>query len=230
MDIEVAFFVTTYNRPQACKKLIREIAPFGDIYLLNDGSDKEYKLEKTLLQGHEIYFVTQLHKGKRHYWQTVNSLWILPNKVYDYYFMIPDDFLPVDDFLKKALSTWVKISDPRKICLNTYVDQARLNKPCWTGIIPREIDDYRLTGWVDMCFMCEYNFFRSVGRIPEINLNWDKKPETSSGVGAHISKLLNRKGYTMYQTKKSLFTTQPEALTSQMNPWREDDLIHKAVI
>jgi hypothetical protein len=230
MDCDIVFLITTFDRADSCRRLVKKLAPIGDIYILNDGSEKEYNLEKSLLKGHEITIVKQSHGGKRYYWKTVNRLWKLPEKRYKYYFMIPDDFLPVHDFTDKALQTWKEITDPKKICLNTYVDQGRLNKDCWTGVKSVEYDNYRYTGWVDMCFMCERRFFDVVGIIPQINLNWNVNPQSSSGMGAHISKLLNRKGFKMYQTKTSLFIPQKEAFDSKMNSWRKDDKINIAVL
>lgn len=230
MDSDIVFLITTIDRPDSCRRLVKKLAPLGDIYILNDGSIKEYNFEKSLLKGYEINIVKQPHGGKRYYWKTVNRLWKLPEKEYKYYFMIPDDFLPVYDFTEKAVRAWNEIIDPKKICLNTYVDQGRLNKECWTGVKSVEYNDYRYTGWVDMCFMCDKRFFDVVGAIPQINLNWGINPKSSSGVGSYISKLLVRKGYKIYQTKTSLFILQKEAFDSKMNGWRKDDSINIAVL
>jgi len=230
MDCDIAFLITTFDRPVSCRRLVKKLAPIGDIYILNDGSEKEYNIEKSLLKGHEIIIVKQQHRGKQYYWKTVNRLWKLPEKEYKYYFMLPDDSLPVYDFADKSIQAWELITDKKKICINTYVDQGRLNKDCWTGIKSVEYDNYRYTGWVDMCFMCEKKFFDVVGAIPQINLNWGINPQISSGVGSHISKLLVRKGYNIYQTKTSLFIPQEESFDSKMNIWRKDDSINIAVL
>ena len=155
----------------------------------------------------------------------------MPQKKYDYYFMIPDDFFPVNDFTKKAIRVWKKINDTRKICLTTFLSQSRMGKACWTGFTPIEYKDFYLTQWTDMCFMCEGLFFSTLGKIPQVKTNWDRKPQMSSGVGSHISKNLYKRGWNIYQVKSSLFTVQPEAKHSQMNPWREkNDPINKPVL
>ena len=150
---------------------------------------------------------------------------------YRYYFMIPDDFMPVEGFVKKAISTWNKIKDPRKICLTTYVEKSRIDKPCWTGQKPKEYKNYRLTQWTDMCFMCQKKFFDEVGGIQIPAVNWKRKPHMGSGVGALVSRILFKNKWNLYQTKKSLFTVQKEGFKSQMNSWRDkDDLINKPVL
>jgi len=214
------FLITTYNRSEACRQLVEKLN--GDIYILSDGSDYDW------IDDYNVYFKVQKHKGKRLYTETVNDLFKMPVKEYDYYFIIQDDLLPVPGFERKAKEVWRDI--PEKICLMTYVDQGRLNKPCWTKFEPIEFKNYRQTQWVDMCaFMCQKEFFTALGEIPHSKLNWDIRPDLSSGVGSLISSHLHEKGYKIFQTLKSLFISQD--VESQMNNWRDkDNLINKAVL
>lgn len=155
----------------------------------------------------------------------------MPKKKYDYYFMVPDDFMPVEGFVKKAIKTWKKIEDMRKICLTTYISKAREGKACWTKFEPVQYRDYWLTQWTDMCFMCEQRFFTTLGKIPYSRLNWDKRPRLGSGVGASISSFMYRNGWNICQVRNSLFTPQPEAHHSKMNPWRViNDPINQPVL
>ena len=150
---------------------------------------------------------------------------------YDYYFMIPDDMLPVDGFIEKAIETWQAIQDEKKICMNILVEKSRINKPNWTGILPFEYDNYRKIGWVDMAFFAEGSFFELFGcQIPDPGINYEDQPKMSSGVGSYISRRLVKEGYTMYQTKKSLLIPQPEAYESVMNPWRTNQEINHVII
>lgn len=221
MDCHIVFLITTYNRPRSLHTLVMEIAKYGDVYILDDGSTETVNLVDCL-QGHKIFYAVQQHQGKHFYWKTVNALWLMVHqKKYDYYFMIPDDFLPVDKFVEKAIQTWLKIPDKRKICMNTYVSLGRLNKKNWTNVKPKEHKHYRYTQWVDMCFMCERAFFDAIGFIPRIHLDWRHHPERSSGVGSHISRELHKKGYSIYQTMTSMFIPQEEAYNSMMNAWRD---------
>jgi len=215
------FLITTYNRSESCRELVKSLD--GDIYILSDGSDYDW------IDSEDVYFHKQEHKGKRRYNETVNDLWKMPVKRYDYYFMIPDDFLPVPGFAEKAKRVWRSITDKRKICLMTYVSEGRLNKPCWTKFQPIEFENYRQTQWVDMCFFCQGDFFGQVGEVPQSKLNWDINPECSSGVGSLISSKLHSYDWNIYQTLTSLFI--PQDIESQMNSWRDkNDLINKPVL
>jgi hypothetical protein len=155
------------------------------------------------------------------------------NKEYDYYFFMPDDLMPVNDFHLKAIETWNKIKDTRKICLNLYLEKSRYMKACWTAFMPRDIGSSYITNWVDMCFMCEQKLFVHLNyEIPEPKLDWKLMPDLSSGVGMYISKfLVLRKGLHMYQVKSSLFISAPESSDSQMHPGRKTDhLIYKEIL
>ena len=225
----LAFLVTTYNRERSCKKLVKELTKYGDVYLRSDGS--MYEINDSWCSKHPVFFAHQEHLGKKYYSETVNNLFSMPQKKYDYYFMIGDDLMPVKDFTKQAIKTWKGIKDERKICLTTYLEESRIGKACWTGFNPIEYKDFYLTQWTDMIFMCESKFFEVLGKIPYQKLNWSRRPELSSGVGSHISRHLYKKGWNMYQVKSSLFTVQPEAKHSQMNPWRTyNDPINKPVL
>ena len=225
----ICFLVTTYNRPESCFKLVKELTKYGDVFLLNDGS--KYKVNKSWISKYPVYYVEQEHSGKRYYNETVNDLWSMPTKRYSYYFMIPDDMLPVNDFVEKAIKTWDNIRDERKICLTTYFDKGRIGKPCWTKFNPVEYPDFRLTQWTDMCFMCKKKMFDEIGKIPRSKLDWDRNPKMSTGVGAYISSTLYKRGWNLYQTKTSLFVPQPEAYKSEMNPWRKkNDPINSPVL
>jgi hypothetical protein len=230
MEGNIVFLITTFNRPDSCRKLVDSISAYGDIYILDDGSSEVYNIDSGLLKEHRIFFIRQGHGGKQSYWKTVNTLFNRVPKKYKYYFMIPDDFLPVDNMVEKTIKTWGEITDQDKICLTTYVSEGRLGKRNWTSFDSVEYDSYRKTQWVDMCFMCDRRFFDVVGIIPRIDYNWRDYPEKSSGVGSYISRLLHKKGLSMYQTKTSLFIPQKEAFDSKMNAWRTDNLINTPVL
>lgn len=225
--MQVAFLITTYNRSEACRKLIEKLSGQGDIFLINDGSKNYFWVNDYKV----VYYKNKQNFGKAGYYQTVSTLWQMAGYDYDYYFMLPDDMLPVDNFMEKALTTWQGIQDERKICMNILVEKSRIDKPNWTGITPIEFDNYRKVGWVDMAFMSERGFFEVFGcSIPNPGIDYVQNPETSSGVGSYISRELVKQDYTMYQTKTSLLVPQPEAYESQMNAWRTNQEINHVII
>ena len=201
--MDVAFLITTHNRQESCQRLVDSLQGQGEIIVLNDGCE------------YTIYGATQkirkMHFGKRGYWCTVNQLFDLRGK-HEYYFMLPDDFLPVDNMVERAIEIWDKLHRP--VCLNLYPD--RVGKKCWTNFQPRDISIAWHTQWVDMCFMSKELFFTQVGKIPHINLDWTAKPKMSSGVGAYISRELHKQKCNLYMVKESLVVPQSEHYHSQM--------------
>ena len=204
--MEICFLITTYNRKESCQRLVDSLD--GDIFVLNDGPQYE-------ITGCELYY-NPVHLGKTNYWHTVNSLWKLPVKKYDYYFMIPDDFLPAENGIQKAIDLWNSIKNTKKICMNLFRDRTPRDR-CWTNVKPVEYKNYRLTQWVDMCFICEERFFKEVGEIPQIRYRWDLTPLKSSGVGSYISNRLHKNRFHIYQSRESLMIEQPENNVSQLN-------------
>jgi len=197
------FLITTYNRPESCQRLVDSLRGLGDIYVVNDGCDY-------VIKGCTQYF-QKPNLGKKGYWETVNRLFKMKG-LHEYYFMLPDDFLPTDNMVIRAIELWQNINDPRKICLN--LDGDRQGVACWTNFQPIDKGDVWLTQWVDMCFMCKDMFFRALKLIPK------RFPvaSRSSGVGAYISRKLYNQKYNLYQVKEALAVPQPEHSKSQMNP------------
>lgn len=202
--MNVCFLITTHNRQESCQRLVDSLQGQGDIIVLNDGCD--YDINGAIQKKRKMHF------GKSGYWCTVNQLFEMRGK-YDYYFMLPDDFLPIDNMVERAIDIWNKLDNP--ICLNIYAD--RIGAKCWTRFNPIDKGNVWLTQWVDMCFMCQEKFFIKLGKIPPRNIDWKNKPNQGSGVGAYISRYLNKSGCYLYMVKESLVIPQQEHFSnSQM--------------
>lgn len=202
--MDTAFLITTHNRQESCQRLVDALQGQGEIIVLNDGC--EYNISGATQK------IRKMHFGKQGYWCTVNQLFGMRGK-HQYYFMLPDDFLPVDNMIERAMAIWRELDDP--ICLNLYPD--RVGKKCWTDFPPKDMGIAWKTQWVDMCFMAKDNFFTQVGRIPQIKFDWKRHPKAGSGVGRYISLRLNDQKCNMYMVKESLVIPQPEHHKSQMN-------------
>ena len=200
---DIAFLITTRNRRDSCQRLVDAISAYGDVFIINDGCSYVIRGSRQLIR-HEYY-------GKRLYWKTVNQLFSFrtPHK---YYMMLPDDFMPLEGMVEKAISIWESIRDKDKICLNLSPD--RIGTSCWTSVIPVDKGNVFKTGWVDMCFLCEDRFFEVLGDLPQTTIS------ESSGVGSYISKFFIRhptEKYTIYHSKEMLVIPQEEHYTnSQM--------------
>lgn len=202
--MDIAFLITTHNRPFACQRLVDSLQGIGHIVVINDGS--EY-----IINGCEQHFYRP-HMGKRGYYLVVNSLWQLRG-FHKYYIMLPDDFLMNGTQVNEAIKIWENIKDNNKICLNLYTD--RIGQSCWTNFTPIDKGKVWQTQWVDMCFLCEDAFFSAVPRIDIPYATHGKRQ--SSGVGAFVSSRLHRRGYHLYQVKDSLVDIQEEHYKSQMH-------------
>jgi hypothetical protein len=205
--MSIAFLITTYNRKESCQRLVDSLRGKGDIIIAHDGTDYEIDGANNLNP--------HIHFGKQGYWKLVNMLF-RNRGVYDYYFMLPDDFMPTENMVEDAIAIWMSIKDPRKICLS--LSETRVGIACWTGFKPLEFDTFIKTQWVDGCFMCEDRFFAELGRISEIKLNWDARPKMSSGVGAYISKYFHQRRFSLCQVKQPLVIIQEEHYKSQIHP------------
>jgi len=204
----VVFLITTFNRQESCQRLVDSLQGKGDIIVLIDGSDYDISGAMVIRHAHNY--------GRERYWETVNQLFSRRGH-YKYFFMLPDDFLPADNMVEKAINIWNNIRDNKKVCLNLYAD--RIGLKCWTGYAPKDIGEVYLTQWMDMCIMCENEFFNALGRVRLIKFNKFCSPRRSSGVGAQISRTLFYKKYNLYQVKESLVIPQPEHfIKSQMKP------------
>ena len=202
--MDVAFLITTHNRQESCQRLVDSLQGQGEIIVLNDGCD--YDISGATQNKRQMHF------GKRGYWCTVNQLFGMRGK-HQFYFMLPDDFLPTENMVERAIGIWSQLNDP--ICLNIYAD--RIGRKCWTGFPPKDIGIVWKTQWVDMCFMCRDKFFSRLGKIPKIEFDWHRHPTASSGVGAYISRELHNHKCNLYMVKESLVIPQQEHyLKSQM--------------
>lgn len=202
--IDVVFLINTYNRQESCQRLVDSLQGQGRIIVLNDGCDY-------VINGCEQNFLTQ-HNGKMYYWLTVKKLFSLRGS-HQYYIMLPDDFLPVENMVERAVGVWLSIGDLRKATLNLYTD--RLGQSCWTAFKAIDFGDYYQTQWVDMCFLCRESFFGLINLQP-VSPSLIIKPNASSGVGAMISRQINRRKWCMYQVKEGLVIPQKEHHISQM--------------
>lgn len=198
------FLITTYNRQASCQRLVDSLQGLGDILVVND--DSNYTINGCK------QFIVHPHRGKNGYWDIVNILFRLRGQ-YKYFFMLPDDFIPVDNMVERAIALWESINDPKKICLN--LDGDRQGEMCWTDFQPQDLGNVWLSQWVDMCFMCEITFFNVLGIIPRRK----PLPYRSSGVGMFISRKLYNSQYNLYHVKEALAVPTPEHSTSQMNPF-----------
>lgn len=226
--MDICFLVTTYNRSFSCHSLCSQLQSLGDVYIVDDCSDEGYDWARN---GKFGYHRNSENNGKAKFWKTISNLWSMAKlKNYDYYFVIQDDCVIDPKMVEKAVYTWERIEDPKKMCLNLWVSRSRLDKVCWTETKPTYTPYAMKTQWTDMAaFMCTKSFFKFFNwKIPELT----PKTHMSSGVGMYISQSLHKAGYSIYQCHTTLVYPSYNAKDSKMNSWRtkqENELLHDMV-
>lgn len=192
--------IITYQRPEMFARLVQSIRSYTTdrIVAYFDGCTYE-PIPIELVQGlatMKIY----AHHGKKNWWQLVDAAFkdSWRNKEWDYFYFLHDDLVLADDFYERSQEVFESLPDC--VCLNLLAD-GRAGKSQW---IDFEVEDCGLawkSGWVDMIFMANREFFdRLEYRIDPI---LEERPAgVSTGVGRQITQRL--KGEGLYQVKETL--------------------------
>jgi len=207
MKKKIALLITTCNREDNLKKIISDLEKEKEMFDL-----KFFIVDDGILKN-----------GKKNYWKTINLLWgKIRAEHFDYYIQLPDDVKLEKKFIQRSVAAWYEITDPKKICLNLFLDGLRKGKTCWTNFWPQvklfKNKRYLRTQWMDLFFICEKKFFITqqfaVQPIPASR--WAYNPEYSSGVGQQVSLKLHATGLHLYQVTEKLAEHIGEV--SIMNP------------
>lgn len=198
--------ITTYNRPASLQDLAWQIhgQTKMPILIFDDcGLEQDLELPATV-----EYFRFSEHHGKKRYYQMISFIFQeVKKRDFQQVFFLPDDVMIKPDFFYRAILIWDSIQDERKICLSLGHDGKRHLEPCWNKFKPKVNGNVVLSGWNDLCFMAERNFFEVLEwdvHTPPANWAW-----TSSGVGRDISKRLFKLRWNMYHVSDSLVNFLP---------------------
>jgi len=229
---DVAFMINTFDRHESLINLVNSIHKVDrkiNIYILDDGSNPPVtQYSKKLKHNPYIHVRYQGNKGKKGYWQTCNSLydWLKEEKIYMFYYHLPDDVVLTDNFLEATQEKWRDINgiDNRIMFLNLISDRCCREKKealsCWTAypaVWNEELNVWK-TNWIDMAFCTTRTFFNTLQPIPEIKRAWKRIPTLGSGVGSYLSRNFYARKYTMYMPLDSFVEFQDSHQQSKMNP------------
>ena len=230
--MRILFLISTYNRSHYLEKLIKQIGNKCSheytIAIYDDYSDEEYRLRNLDLTNENMfirYKCSNINNGKRGYWKVINEQFevVYDDVEYDYYFMLPDDFVFTENGIDESMRQYEAIQDDKKICLSLILEQERIDSTNWVDR-PSELkhfgnDTFYLTHWMDMCIVAKYDFFKALDfKMLEVSeKRWEESDVIGSGVGAQITKRLNDK-YNLYHVSQSLM--YEEEHESKMNPNR----------
>ena len=206
-QFDFCVIISTFNRPQMLSELLKNIESEKKNYkvlvvVFDDNSSEKYDLSQFDLKK----ITMNPNMGKRKYYVLINASFSYIKNINSKYFIyLPDDIKLVNNFFDETKRIYESIDHPKKICLSILTDE-RVKRTNWTNFKSIDFGEYYQTQWNDLCFIAEKKFFDvlnyRLNKIPQTR--WNTNPNLSSGVGQQISIRLNKNGYNMYHTKKSM--------------------------
>jgi hypothetical protein len=191
------------------KNLLNDIFKNKDYKILvtifDDGSSKPYDLSE-----YDVKYIKYVkNNGLKNVWKVITDTFkYCKNIKSKYYVYLQDDLRLKENFFEESSRIFEEIDDSKKISLETLIIESQRNQTKWTNFTPIEHDNFYKSQWVELVFICKYDFLRVLNfEIKQIPLSrWDKNPNLSCGVGDQISNRLLNLGYNMYQVKNTLTT------------------------
>lgn len=222
--------ITTFNREKMLKVLLDDIFKCKKYKILvtifDDGSVEPYDLSN-----YDVKYIKYVkNNGLKNVWKVITDTFkYCKNIDSKYYIYLQDDLRLKDDFFEESVRIFESINDSKKISLETLIIESQRNQPKWTNFKPIEFKDYYKSQWVELVFICKYEFFKvldfEVKRIPPSR--WLNDPNLSCGVGDQISYRLLNLGYNMYQVKETLTTHSDHESTFYREHRKNEKLITK---
>ncbi len=197
VDPKICIIIYTYNRPYSLQRLLNNIQIANiklDVYIYDDCSiydqiynDKDYK------------FTINYYKFKKHNGllkQTTIYNYILKdfrNKNYEYYYIMNDNIILLDNFFSKSIEYYNEINDVNKIVLNLCNKGL---KKVWCKFNPIKYNkNMWLNNWIEMgCFMFQKQFF--------IELRYELAD--SYDINRYLTQVFNKFNKHMYIVDKTL--------------------------
>jgi hypothetical protein len=146
--------------------------------------------------------------GKQNYWKLINyGMQQIKGQIknIDYVIKIDDDMEVVEDFVDRAIFIWRSIpAQTNKIAMDILsIKKQRgrtlLGDKCYPVCHDRSSRVFK-TGWIDMNFICTNLFFTALN----FSIPFTKSNKNSSCVGIKITRILNKLGYTFWQSATPL--------------------------
>jgi hypothetical protein len=203
---DFCIIITTFNREEMLKDLLNDIFKYKEYKILvtifDDGSEKKYNLSE-----YNVKYIRYVkNNGLKNVWKIITETFKYCKHIKSkYYIYLQDDFRLKENFFDESVRIFESINDERKISLELLTD-IRTTRPNWTNHNPITIGEIIYTQWVELHFICKYDFFERLAfEVHPIPSNrWDKNPNLSCGVGEQLSHRLLNLGYNMYHLKNSL--------------------------
>lgn len=238
----ISIAITTYNRPDGCLRLLRDIHREANaskfrvrVAVFDDASTEDYGEVRGFLrtQGWQWHRMPE-NGGKRGYWKVVNAVlnrWA--NDASPYFYFLQDDIRLCDSFFERTVGLWGQIGHANKATLYLLRDSDRdqVGVACWTKFKSRVEGVVERTQWCDCAaFMAGRGFIEGLnGKLDPVgDARWQADPKLSSGVGSQISLRLNHRKYAMFRALHS-YVLHIDGNVSKMNPDKRKECPMRAV-
>lgn len=189
--MRVDIFIFTFNRPEMLANSIRELAEFGNVTVIDDGS--------TITPTHNPTYSFP-NGGKKEFWHRYNFAFNLTKKSdADYFLFVPDDFSLYDlERIKRQVHSFRRNN---KWVLNVMRDK---RDECWVRGAPVYInEEIRCVKFCDCGFLTTKKVMRLLEhKILPVPPEWHERA-TSSGVGAQLSNRMKKLRIPIFQPLKS---------------------------
>ena len=205
--------ITSYNRPDEVLLTLRDIETERagqdvQVVLYDDGSTVSYKHVEEYLRQRGWDYVRVTRYGKHGYLQLMLRVFEEARKSRAlYHYFLQDDIRLCQNFFSKTIALWDGIGDARKATLFLLVDGDRGANGVapWTTERVAKMGAVNRTQWVDgNAFMFGAGLFQGLAAgCPPPPQNWFTDPSHGSGFGRQVSRTLNSRGYSLYQTPQS---------------------------
>lgn len=225
LEGRIAVVIYTYDRYQLLVNLLDSLRENGlsqmmVVMIYDDASPKEQIYQIDQYPFEIKYYRFGVNHGRKNWYRMISLIFAdLRNAgEFSHYFFTSDDMVLVKDGLSRAIESFDRIADQKKICLNLNNDRKLKTK--WVAKEPKKYgeDLYRIY-FVDMCFICDRRFLMALDfKIEKKDFyRLIKNQKFSSGVGQYLSVKLHQLGYNLYLVKSSCVIHRGNSC-SKMNP------------
>jgi hypothetical protein len=190
----MTIIIFTYNRPEMLRRLVAECVGYGEIFVIDDGSEYDYSdLEK------DCTYIREPHGAKRWFYQKWISAFQLAQKSHN------EDVLFLQDDVEQI--DFSRLYTGKSIHVQHLLRMKRTKE--WTGIEAKATkwngEDYLKVGFVDCIYKTNKATLTKIGWYqPSVPAYWFSSDKISSGVGFTQSKLFTDRGVPIYLPEKTI--------------------------
>lgn len=211
--------VATCARPHLLAQLLDDLEREArwvdlDVAVFEDPSDTPYDALRARVRACGWEWHRMPHRmGREQYGRLVGAQYAAcARSPAEWFVFMPDDVRLVRHAIPRAIATWGRLEDPATLTLWRLASLEGLAN--WTGKPPIPRGEATETFHVDGFFLCRRE---TLQRLHFACPQPAYRPESSSGVGRKLSRMLDARGMRMYRVDRSLGTANDGGV-SVMNP------------